>query len=82
MKFDLGDVLSRAWQISWKHKALWVIGNVYGFLVSIASTLIFIPLFAILSGWALIFAKSTWVPTYLHLMRPFEVQPLPEKVIA
>lgn len=43
MNFDLGDVLSRAWQISWKHKALWVIGIVYGFLVSIMFAMMFFP---------------------------------------
>ena len=26
MNFDFGEVLSRAWQIIWKHKILWVFG--------------------------------------------------------
>ena len=26
MTFDFGEVLSRAWQITWKNSALWVIG--------------------------------------------------------
>ena len=24
MKFDFGEVLSRAWQITWKYKVLWI----------------------------------------------------------
>lgn len=50
MSFDLGEVLSRTWQITWKHKVLWV----YGFLQSLASLLliplvlipVFVPLIA------------------------------------
>lgn len=46
MNFDFGEVLSRAWQITWKHKVLWV----YGFLQTMASLLLLplavIPAFA------------------------------------
>jgi hypothetical protein len=51
-------------------------------VISIVCTLIFIPLFAILSGWAMVFTKSTWVLTYLRLTRPPEAQPLPQEAIA
>jgi type IV secretory pathway TrbL component len=44
MNFDLGEVLSRAWQITWKHKALWVIGILFGFFVSILFPLMFSPI--------------------------------------
>ena len=30
MNFDFGDVLSRAWQIIWKHKVLWIFGILAG----------------------------------------------------
>ncbi|HEY2980816.1 MAG TPA: hypothetical protein VGJ22_06515 [Anaerolineales bacterium] len=30
MKFDFGDVLTRAWQITWKHKVLWIFGILAG----------------------------------------------------
>jgi hypothetical protein len=39
MNLDLGDVLNRTWQITWKHKVLWV----YGFLQTIV-TFLLIPL--------------------------------------
>lgn len=39
MNFDLGEILNRTWQITWKHKVLWV----YGFLQTLASLLL-IPL--------------------------------------
>src|SRR5215213_4165189 len=44
MNFDLGEVLSRAWQITWKHKVLWVIGILFGFFVSIMFPLLFSPI--------------------------------------
>lgn len=39
MSFDFGEVLTRAWQITWKHKILWV----FGFL-SMLIGLMFFPL--------------------------------------
>lgn len=46
MDFDFGEVLSRAWQITWKHKVLWV----YGFSQTMAGFLLLplamIPAFA------------------------------------
>src|SRR5215212_5837330 len=44
MNFDLGEVLSRAWQITWKHKVLWVIGISFSFFVSIMFPLMFSPI--------------------------------------
>jgi hypothetical protein len=43
MNFDIGEVLSRAWQITWKHKVLWVI-NLLPFLISF----LFFPIWLIL----------------------------------
>jgi hypothetical protein len=53
MNIDLGEVLNRTWQITWKHKVLWV----YGFLQIIVSFLLIplalIPAFApLISGGA------------------------------
>lgn len=49
MNFDIGEVLSRAWQMTWKHKVLWIIGILYGFFVSFMFPLMFSPfLFPIL----------------------------------
>ena len=45
MNFDLGDVLSRAWHITWKHKVLWIVGIFMGFFTSIMFPLMFSPLF-------------------------------------
>jgi hypothetical protein len=44
MNFELGEVLSRAWQITWKHKVLWIIGILMGFFVSIMFPLMFSPI--------------------------------------
>ncbi len=44
MNFDFGEVLSRAWQITWKHKVLWIIGLLFGFFVSMMFPLMFSPL--------------------------------------
>jgi len=44
MTFDIGEVLSRAWQITWKHKVLWIIGILFGFFVSIMFPLMFSPI--------------------------------------
>jgi len=44
MNFDIGEVLSRAWQITWKHKVLWIIGILFGFFVSIMFPLMFSPI--------------------------------------
>lgn len=43
MNFDFGDVLSRAWQITWKHKVLWAI-SLLPFLIS----LLFLPVWLVL----------------------------------
>jgi hypothetical protein len=43
MKFDFGEVLTRAWKITWKYKALWLIGVLFGFLVSLMFPLLFAP---------------------------------------
>lgn len=64
MNFDLGDVLNRTWQITWKHKVLWV----YGFLQTIVSFLLIplalIPVFAPLisggSGQFERFVREPW----------------------
>lgn len=47
--------------------------------ISIVGAVAFIPLFAIISGWSMIFTKSTWVLTYLRLTRHLKLQPLPEE---
>ncbi|MGD8402754.1 MAG: hypothetical protein PVJ21_03770 [Anaerolineales bacterium] len=39
MSFDFGEVLGRAWQITWKHKILWVFG-----LLNMVIGLLFLPL--------------------------------------
>ena len=44
MQFDFSEVLTRAWQITWKHKVLWIIGILFGFFISIMFPLMFSPL--------------------------------------
>ena len=53
MNFDFGEVLSRTWQITWKHKVLWV----YGFLQTMAGFL-FLPLVLVPVFAPLIFGRS------------------------
>lgn len=43
MNFDLGEVLSHAWQITWKHKVLWVIAILLGLLTALMFPLMFSP---------------------------------------
>ena len=48
MDFDFGDILTRAWKITWKHKVLWVI-----------SALPFLTMFLLLPFWLiLLFQKN------------------------
>ena len=43
MNFDVGEVLSQAWQITWKHRVLWIIGILFGFFISTIFLLMFFP---------------------------------------
>ncbi|HLO16585.1 MAG TPA: hypothetical protein VK206_17260 [Anaerolineales bacterium] len=62
MNFDIGEVLSRAWQITWKHKVLWTIGILMGFFVSIMFPLMFSPiLFPVLAQNA----RTDLIPVFL-----------------
>ena len=66
MNFDLGDILTRAWKITWKHKVLWAI-----------SILPFLTMFLFLPIWSIIVFQdnvdyntlSTWMenPTYMTM---------------
>ncbi len=44
MNFDFGEVLTRAWQITWKHKVLWVIS-----LLPFLMALLFFPVWLVLA---------------------------------
>ena len=43
MTFDFGEVLSRAWQITWKNRVLWVIGIGFAFFSSMMFLFMFFP---------------------------------------
>jgi len=43
MNFDVGDVLTRAWTITWKQKVLWIISILFGLLMSVMFPLMFSP---------------------------------------
>lgn len=43
MNFDLGEVLTRAWQISWQNKSLWWFGIMGSLIVLIFLLLLFVP---------------------------------------
>jgi len=63
MDFDFGDVLTRAWKITWKHKVLWVI-----------SVLPFLTMFLFLPFWLILLlqknvdfnAISTWMENPIY----------------
>jgi hypothetical protein len=47
VNFDIGEVLARAWEITWKHKVLWVF-NMFPVLLSLLFIpVVFIPMFFI-----------------------------------
>lgn len=48
MSFDFGEVLKRAWQITWKHKILWIFGFFSMALAFLFFPLGFIPMFSVL----------------------------------
>jgi hypothetical protein len=43
MNFDVGEVLGQAWQITWKHRVLWILGILFGFFISTMFLLLFFP---------------------------------------
>jgi hypothetical protein len=47
-----------------EHEVNWILVS-----ISIVCVVAFIPLFAVLTGWSMIFTKSAWVSTYLRLTR-------------
>ena len=59
MNFDFGDVLTRAWKITWKHKVLWVI-----------SVLPFLTMFLILPFWLILLFQQNLdfnaIPTWME----------------
>ena len=44
MNFDLGEVLTQAWQVSWKNKKLWWLGGVLGIVVIAIFPVAFLPM--------------------------------------
>jgi hypothetical protein len=46
MNFDFGEVLSRSWQITWKHKVLWLYGSLQTMAGFLLLPLAIIPAFA------------------------------------
>lgn len=72
MNFDVGDVLTRAWQITWKHKVLWVF-NMFPVLLSfLFIPIVFIPMFFIGPN-ALINQDVVDSPTYLSAFIAFNL---------
>jgi hypothetical protein len=78
MNFDFGEVLSRAWQITWKHKVLWIIGILFAFFIStmipLMSSPVLFPVLTLISAGSLIFTISVWALTYLRLTRSPKLQ--------
>lgn len=53
MKIDIGDVISRSWQISWKNKWLWLIGAAMVFGGFLFLPVAFVPMIADLTSQSL-----------------------------
>jgi hypothetical protein len=72
VNFDVGDVLTRAWQVTWKHKVLWVF-NMFPVLLSF----LFIPIVFILMVFigpnALINQDFIDSPTYVSAFIAFNL---------
>jgi hypothetical protein len=45
VNFDIGDVITRAWQIAWKNKALWWFGGIFGLFFALIFPLAMVPAF-------------------------------------
>jgi uncharacterized membrane protein len=45
VSFDFGEVLSRAWQITWKHKVLWLFSALPVFLAFLIFPIMIVPVF-------------------------------------
>ena len=72
MNFDLGEVLTQAWQVSWKNKRL--VGS-YGRSL--------IPLLTIIQGFALTYLKPAAMFVYLrHTRSPGMQEPVLQEVPA
>ena len=57
MNLDLGEVLSRAWQISWKHKSFWLFGIFLGLFILAILPLAFVLPFGFIeqkANWTII----------------------------
>lgn len=72
MNFDVGEVLTHAWQITWKHKILWVF-NMFPVLLSfLFIPIVFIPMF-FLGPNALIRQDVVDSPTYVSAFIAFNL---------
>ncbi|HEU0296178.1 MAG TPA: hypothetical protein VFR47_25810 [Anaerolineales bacterium] len=62
MKIDIGEVLTDSWQMTWKHKVLWIYGLAFGLMISILFPLFFIP---VLLPFLIENFKSSFIPLAL-----------------
>jgi hypothetical protein len=79
MKFSFGEVLTRAEQITWRYKNLWLAGIIVTLNLWM---LAFSPVYAVFQGILLTYMQSVWTFTYLRLTRSVEMKPLPGTVEA
>lgn len=72
MNFDVGEVLTRAWQITWKHKILWVFNMFPVVLSFLFIPIVFIPMFFIGPN-ALINQDAVDSPAYVSAFLAFNL---------
>ena len=68
MNLDIGEVLGRAWQITWKHKVLWFFSALPVFVSFLILPLVFVPIVSMGTdsrGNPLIFAEPIFVMLFV-----------------
>lgn len=84
MNFDIGDVITRAWQIAWKNKALWWFGGMFGLFFALIFPLAMAPaiIFPQLSEKSASPLMSIWVVAFVVFFLFFMLAMYPLSTIA
>lgn len=84
MNFDIGDVLTRAWQISWKNKTLWWFGGIFGLFFALIFPLAMVPAFILpqLSEKSASPFLSIWIVAFVGFFLLFMLAIYPISTIA
>lgn len=81
MNFDFGEVLSRTWQITWKHRVLWVFGILFGLFFSMIIPLSIMPMLLPMFTEPGVSREPTFAPVYIVALLLFFVSMFPLSVV-